>query len=420
MNKTIIKNIFSLLSIQGMNYLIPLLTLPYLVRILTPYGYGILGFCLAITQYFVYLIDYGFNLSATQKIAKAKNDCSKISEVFWNVIFCKVLLFILSILIIFTLSFINSKISDYFNIIISCYTLVLGGLLFPVWLFQGKEEMSIMAIVNIISKLMVVPLIFVFVKDENDIWIAALLTGLGSVISGLISLIIIFLKKWVIWISPTLKKIISEFVDGWHIFLSTIAISLYTTSVTVILGFLSSPIIVGYFVAADKIRLAAQGIIIPISQAIYPRINKLYDSDKNKAFDLISKLLLYQGGFTLIISINIYIFSSSIISILYGDHYISSVDILKILSCLPFLVGISNVLGIQTLIVANYKKEFSRILITSGIFNILIITPFIYLSNNIGAPISIVLTELLVILLMTKVILKNKIPIFIFRKKNEI
>lgn len=98
MDRKIFKNIVSLVGIQGVNYIIPLITLPYLVRVLQPAGYGSLGFALAITQYFVILTDYGFNLSVTQKIAVNKDDKRYVSKIFWNVISCKLLLGVLGAL----------------------------------------------------------------------------------------------------------------------------------------------------------------------------------------------------------------------------------------------------------------------------------------------------------------------------------
>ncbi|WP_152598444.1 oligosaccharide flippase family protein, partial [Aeromonas lacus] len=83
MDKTLFKNIASLFGIQGMNYLIPLITLPYLVRVLDPIGYGSLGFALAIVQYCCMLTDYGFNWSVTQQIAVYRDDKLKVSKLFW-------------------------------------------------------------------------------------------------------------------------------------------------------------------------------------------------------------------------------------------------------------------------------------------------------------------------------------------------
>lgn len=412
MNKKLLRNIVSLFGIQGFNYLVPLVTLPYLVRVLSPEGYGALGFSLALIQYFIFIVDYGFNLSATQNIALKQNDRKAVSKIFWNVTACRLILCVLAFLILVLLTFTNAKINSYQSIIYAAFSMVIGTMLFPVWLFQGMEKMESIAIVSIISKFAVLPLIFVFVKSVDDSWIAALITGIGSILSGMLSLFLIYKYKWICWVRPQQSNLVSEFKNGWHIFLSTAAVSLYTTSITVILGFMSGPLAVGYFVAADKLRMAAQGLISPISQAIYPRINAIMSIDRDKAFGIIRKLLYIQGVVTFIISVLMAFLSTYIITWVYGYKYINSIPVFTILSCLPFVVGLSNVMGIQTLLVLGYRKLFSNILLISGIFNLIIIYPLVRFFNEIGAAISVVSTEIVVVILMTLMINIKKIPIF--------
>ncbi|MCE4198814.1 O34 family O-antigen flippase, partial [Escherichia coli] len=102
LDKRLTSNIISLCLVQGAGYIIPLLTLPYLVKTLGPVSYGVLGFSIAFTQYFLLIVDYGFNLSATKKIAGERNKI-KVSEIFWNVMACKLILTIICCVILFTL-----------------------------------------------------------------------------------------------------------------------------------------------------------------------------------------------------------------------------------------------------------------------------------------------------------------------------
>lgn len=412
MNKTLLRNIVSLFGIQGFNYLVPLVTLPYLVRVLSPEGYGALGFSLALVQYLIFIVDYGFNLSATQSIALNQSNKKEISKIFWNVCICRLILCILAFLILISLTLINAKINSYQHILYAAFSMVIGTLIFPVWLFQGKEKMGSIAIISIISKVAVLPLVFIFVKSSDDSWIAALITGSGSILAGLLSLFLIYKYKWISWVRPQIKNLIAEYKNGWHLFLSTAAISLYTTSITVILGFMCGPLAVGYFVAADKLRMAAQGLIVPVSQAMYPRINAVMSTDKEKAFRMIHLLLYVQGAVTFLISLSMALLSPYIITWVYGYKYLSSIPIFTILSCLPFIVGLSNVMGIQTLLVMGYRKIFSNVLVLSGVFNLIIIYPLILYFNEIGAAISVVSTEIVVVILMTLMINIKKIPIF--------
>ncbi|MBQ4776529.1 flippase [Pectobacterium versatile] len=407
-----IKNIFSLIGIQGANFLIPLITLPYLVRVLEPSGYGILAFVTAIVQYFSILTDYGFNLSITKKISIERNNKKKISELFWTGMCCKLILFCMGFFILVTAISFNDKANNESIILLSAYIGVLGTAIFPMWLFQGKEKMIWIAFSNIIARFSIIPFIFVFVKQGDDVWIAALINGISSLFSGVVSLIIVYKEKWVSFIRPTKKMIKNEFIDGWYVFISTVAVSLYTTSTTVILGIVAGPIAVGYYVAADKIRQAIQSIISPISQVFYPRISHLMSTDKDVALSLIKKLLYGMTGLTFLAGLFLFFFSDSIIHLAYGQNYEPSIFILKILAWLPFIISFSNIFGVQTLLVLGYKKQFSCILIFSGTINILLLCVLAIFYQQIGAAISIFITEALVSFLMLSAILKVKIPLF--------
>ncbi|GAB7217998.1 hypothetical protein OS42_46120 [Dickeya oryzae] len=243
-------------------------------------------------------------------------------------------------------------------------------------------------------------------------WLAGLITGATSVFSGIISLILIYKNKWIVFIMPTRSMVCDQFKDGWHVFISTAAISLYTTSTTVILGIIAGPVAVGYYVAADKIRLAVQNCTSPIFQALYPRINAVMMSDKISAFKIIKKLLVFISIITFCLSLAVFFSSGFLINIAFGSAYYNSISVLKLLAWLPFIVSLSNVFGIQTLLVLGYKKIFSSILILSGVVNLVMLTVLSYLYKQNGAAISIVITEVFVTIVMCFFIVKLKIPLF--------
>jgi len=412
LDKTLFKNIASLFGIQGMNYLIPLITLPYLVRVLDPIGYGSLGFALAIVQYCCMLTDYGFNLSATQYIAIHRDDKLKVSKLFWSVLGCKVGMAILSVLVISIAVYFVPKLNDVSLIIYSGLLMVLGNVLFPTWLFQGKEKMGWIAISNITSRLLAIPLVFIFVNKPEHAYVAALITSLTTILAGCIGLYFVWRQKWVVWYKPALTDISEILQDGWHVFISTAAISLYTTSTTVILGFICGPISVGYFVAADKLRQAVIGLVTPCFQALYPRVNATMARSREEGFLLIRNILKWQSVFTFTLSLTMFIAAPLMISLAYGEQYDAAVPVLSLMAWLPFVIGLSNVFGMQTLLVLGYKVVFSKILMMAGIINIILILPLTYYNSEIGAATSVLLTEIIVTIIMLVVIIKKKIPLF--------
>ncbi|HGY1165657.1 TPA: flippase [Citrobacter braakii] len=408
MNKNLLKNIISLLGVQGANYIIPLLTLPFLVITLGPKSFGNLSFSLAVTQYFVLLVDYGFSLSATRQVSTAGESKKTISIIFWNVLTCKMILFIISLAVLIAL--VNS--SDYLKsnslVLFSSLGLVLGNIFFPVWLFQGLEKMGIVSLINITTRFLSVPLIFMMVKEPQDDWIVALIYSVVAILAGIISLVMTAKMNLIERVAITISDVKFQFVNGWHLFISGASVSLYTTSVTVILGFVAGPHAVGFFSSADKIRQAFQGLIVPVSQACFPRINAVLTQNREKGIQLIRLLFKVQSLCTFVMSIFLFAVSPYIIHLFYGDDYESSVTVLRILAFCPFLVGVSNVLGIQTMLSLGYSKEFSRILLIAGCISLVAIYPLTKYMKEDGAAISVLLTESIVVVMMLYFIYVSK------------
>lgn len=416
-DKSLLKNISSLFGIKIASYLIPLITLPYLVRVLEPSGYGQLGFAMAFIQYFIVLVNYGFDLSATQKIAKCKNNKTEISKVFWNVICIRFIAAIAGLIILYPLTFIFKELYAIQTTLLLFYLNVFGAALLPLWLFQGKERLGIISSAQIVLQILSVPLIFLFVGSKDDIDKAAIILSIPSLLMCAYSAYLINKRYWINWQKPTLNKILNELYDGWHLFISSAAISLYTTSIVVVLGFVSGPESVAIYVAANKLLKAAFGIYTPISAAYYPRINALMSKSKLEALTVIKYLMKIQFLLTLFISAGLLIFSPVVIPILFGEDYYQSIVILQLLSCLPIIVGLSNIFGVQVLISFGFKKEFSKVLIISGVVSLMFLFPLCYFLSSQGAALAAITSELLVTLLMFIVVIKKKIPLFNFIQK---
>lgn len=408
----LLKNALALIFLQGANYILPLVTLPYLVRTLGIEAFGQLSFSLAVIQYFVILTDYGFNLSATRAVARQQANKNAVSVIFWNVIYCKVLLACAGFMTLVICSNYFAILQDIQPLLFAGYLLVVGNILFPVWLFQGMESMWHVTIASILSKLLTIPFIFFTVTGPEDSWIAAFIHGLSPVVAGVVVIAGLWRIDWIQWHSPRLAQVLAQFVDSWHVFVSTGAVALYTASTTALLGLIAGYTAVGHFTAADKIRQAVQGLVTPVSQALYPRINALIHGNKTAAFYLIRRQLFWQGLTTLTFSIFLGVFAPEIIQMVYGDDHQETVIILQILCPLPLVVGLSNVLGIQTMLPLGMNRQFSRILLLSGIINIGMIIPLSSHFQAFGAAIAVLVTEFMVTLLMATTLRRSEIPIF--------
>lgn len=391
--KKLIANFTSLSILQGMNYILPLVTIPYLVRVLGPEKFGLLSFAEAFTQYFIKLSDFGFFLTSTRKIAINKDDRKIVSEVFSTVMIIKLLFFILSFVLIGAVILTFEKFrSDYMLYLVSL-GMLLGNILFPVWFFQGIEEMKYITIMSVISKLFFTLTIFVFIKSPDDFLMAPMFNSMGIIFAGIMSLYVIFKKKGVSFIMPTKRQMLEEINEGSHIFLTIIAETLYTTSNTFILGLLANNTVVGYYSAAMKIIKAIQSLFTPITQTIFPHVSTLAHTSKDAALKFIRKITWIVGTSGLLVSVALLISARPVVDILLGHQYYNSITTIQILAFLPLFANFGNILGIQTMLNFDLKKYFVRIMVSAGVINLALIIPLIFLFEHNGAALSAILVE---------------------------
>ncbi len=410
--KRLVENFFSLSFLQISNYLLPLITLPYLVRVLGPEKFGLLAFYQSFIQFFYIITDYGFNFSATRDISIHREDKAKISLIFCTVMIVKTILVLFSLFVVTIIVLTISKFSKEWLVIYLSFGFVIGQALFPRWFFQGVEKMKLLSIMSILAKLFFTVLVFIIIKKPSDYIYVPLLNSLGLILVGIISLIFVKKSFKVKIVKPSLAELKHQIKEGWHLFISTLATSLYTTANSFILGLFTNNTVVGYYSAAEKIIRAIQDLISPIFYTVYPYLSKLVNESREKALDFIKQILKYVSFFTFIISIIVFIFAEFISRIVLGNNFNNSIIIIKILTIIPFLGGINIILTSLTMLSFNYKKEFSKIIINAGLINVFCAFLLVPVYFAIGSAIAVIIAESY-ILISTTIFLRKK-NIFLF------
>lgn len=398
--RAVIRNAAAILVAQGANLVLPLVTFPYLIRTLGPDQFGVFAFSQAVVSYLAILTDYGFNLSATRRVAELHQERRDLSEYFWSVQGAKSMLALLSGIAIVVVAFGVPRFAEMRGVLFASFPVVVGSVLFPQWLFQGVERMALASTCLVIARLATIVAIFALVHGPTDTWVAAAITSAALVVAGAVAALIIRKQQLVRWRSPSRAGMWSALRDGRHVFASTAAISLYTSTNGVVLGFVADNRAVGVFAAVDKIRLVCQGVLTPLSSAAYPRVNALMHEDRTKAFRLIRVLLLVQAGMTLVISLSLFWLAPLIVRLVMGDAYGSAVIVLRVMAALPFVISFSNVLGLQAMLPLGLDRQFSRILIASGVMNFVLLVPLGMHLKETGAAIAVLATETLVSILI--------------------
>ncbi|MDD5665044.1 MAG: flippase [Candidatus Omnitrophica bacterium] len=391
--KTVLDNFLSLSTLQSINYILPVLVLPYLIRVIGPEKFGLIAFAQALIQYFMIFTDYGFSLSASRKISLCRNDKKKVCLIFSSVMTIKILLaFVSFITLLFLITFIPKFKNDWLIFILS-FGAVIGNTLFPIWFFQGQEKMKFISIINILGGIIYALSIFVFIKTPQDFILVPVLNSAFFLTTGICALYIAFKKFNLEFIFQGYSDILTEMKTGWNIFISIVSVNAYTATRVFAVGLLTNNTLTGYYAIAERIANAFQTFPLEsFSQAIYPRLNSIFSKNKRRALKLMNRL---QNSVSLIFMLVIpaaIILSPFIVKIICGTQYQEVISSLRLLLIGVFLVVV-NVFRIQFLLVSGRPKVYSKIHIRAALIGLPLIFISIFYFSYLGAAISTVLIE---------------------------
>lgn len=390
------KNAASLFAIQLANQALPLVTLPIVTRALGAEEFGRMSFVLAVIAYATLIADYGFNLTATAAISVKRQDRKARSRIFWETMSVKALLAIAcGITMILLLSWVPRAANDA-SLYVVAFGVVAASVLTPNWYYHGVERLPALGLMTLATRAAAVPATLWLVRSPDDTLLALAITVASGLGASVLSLGGLWVRREVSFFSPALTNIRASLADGWHVFVATAAISLYTNSNTVLLGILAGNRAVALFVAAEKVVKASFLILTPISQSLYPRLSYLMAHDRPQAFVLIRRSAWIVGSVAVALLLGIAGLAPWVIPLLFGPGFADAVPLLQLMSVLPLAIGLSNLLGVQTMLPLGMKREVSVVVIGCGAVNVALLILLVPHWGARGAAISVALTEILV------------------------
>lgn len=392
-NSTIGKNVLSLYALQFANYILPLIAVPYLVRVLGPEKFGAVAFGQSFMMYFVLLVNYGFDWSATRTISVQRDDPQKVSRTASAVLGAKVLLTVLSLGILTLLVAMVPKFQEVSALLYLLFGIVIGNALFPKWLFQGLERMVAISVINLFMRVLALAGIFLIIHQPADYLKYAGLLGFQWVGAGIVGLVWASLGLRVKPVIPALSEIVRVLKEGWILFLSQASVSLYTVGNAFILGLLTNPTVVGYYSAAEKIVKALTGLTEPVTQAAYPRFSKLAAESKASLLYWTRRALLLQSVVGFALSAVLFLGAPIIVDIVLGKQYLPAIPVIRVLAVVPFLVSISA--GMGRFVFLPMRKENIRFAITfvAGFLNLFLAFILVPRWSGTGMAIAVVAAE---------------------------
>lgn len=393
--KSLIKNYLFNASYQLLAIIVPLVTTPYVSRILNPAGVGVFNYIYAIAYVFSLICLLGTNIYGQREIAYVQDNPKKQSQVFWEIISIKIIAFALTSLFYLCILFV---LDDYFSYLIAAYSYILASLFDISWLFQGLEDFKKTVIRNSAVKVIGVILIFFIVKKSDDISKYILILG-GSSLVGQICM-------WAYIPRSFFKCNIKELNIRRHIeptiilLLPSIATYIYTSLDKVMLGTMSTQMEVGYYSQAEKIVKLIMTIVTSLGIVLIPRMSSLI---KQQEWNQVKIYFEKSVKFVLLLSLpmvaGIDCIAKEFIPLFLGIGYEKSILLLKIMSPLILIIGIASITGQAVLVSMNKQTYYVVTVISGSIINCLLNIILIPKINSYGAAIATIAAESVVTVL---------------------
>lgn len=395
---------------QILVFLIPLITTPYVSRVLTAEGIGKYSYSYSIAYYFVMFTMLGISNYGTRNIAKLRNDKEKLSEFACNGICLK--FFIGIALLLVYLAFCIYK-RDLITLIFAIY--IVSALFDITWIFFGLEEFKITVIRSIIIKIIATLSIFIFIDSKEDIYIYTLIMTSEILFSQLY--LWKYIKRFIIFLKPSFKGMKEQIIPNLILFIPVISVSLYKMMDKTMLGMISGNVEVGYLESSVKIMAIPVGFIVALGTVMLPRISNLHaENNMDEINDYFSKGIQFSAIVSSLLSFGIVGVAKEFVPLYFGSGFDKCISLFYILLPTCIFQSIANVVRTQYLIPFNkdeiYIKSVSLGAVSNLIINLLLIPKF----DSIGAAIGTFIAEFLVCWYQCFKI-KKDIDIFLFIKK---
>ncbi len=362
MVNNVTKNTAMLYLMNIAKLIFPLMTLPYLTRVLSVDAYGVVAYVKSVMTYMQILVDFGFVLSSTKGIVEANGDMKKIGAIVGESIAAKLLLCCAGILILAVMSVTMPILKAYTVYTFLSFAVVVLSSFLMDYLFRGLEKMHILTIRFVIMKGISTILTFVFVRgDESLLWIPAL-----DVISSLVAVVLSVheAKKIGVIFSVKLKRILECLKESFLYFCSQMATTVFSAFTTIVIGYFMSTADVAYWSVVMQIVSAVQAMYSPIADGIYPEMVR------SKSLALVKKLFLYITPVLLAGTVLAVVLAKYVMLVIGGEKYVAATNVLRTVAPIFPMTFYVYIFGWPMLGAINRVKENTITTVSYAVFAI--------------------------------------------------
>ena len=381
--RTVFANFGYLSLLQVAGYVFPLISMPYLARVIGAEGFGKIAFASAIVVWIQTISDWGFNLTATRDVAQNRDDKELVSRIFSNVLWARSVLTLLSGIILLVVVLLVPYLRENADIIFVTFLLVPGYILFPEWFFQAIEKMKYTTLFNLLLKLTFTVAVFVFIHKREDYLIQPLLTTIGYLLCGIGALYLIF-KKWGYTLyKPQGTEILKTIRNSTDVFINNLMPNLYNSFSVMLLGFFGGSTANGIYDGGNRFPVIFYQFQSVLSRAFYPFLSRRPDKHSFYAkLNIVSALI--GAVFHILLS-------PLLIKIMLGDEFEKSIVVMQILSFSVVFLAMGYTYGTNFLIINHKEKPLRNLTFISSIIGMCVSVPLVYYFSYIGAAVTVLL-----------------------------
>jgi len=392
----LISNFSALTLMQMIQYLAPLIVLPYLVRVIGPAKFGIISLAQAIAYYFALLPDLGMNLYAPREVALIKRDRQEIASFVGGVLVLKASMLALVLIAYGVMIFLVPQFNAEIWVFLFSAGYIIGESFIPVWFFQGIEKMGYITIGVFVIRLLSLVSIFIFITSETDYIYVPLINGSALVAGVLFMYALMFFREGVRVRCPIGRNLRKTLREAMPLFASNLVNNLYTGMNVIVLGLFTSNTVVGYYAAAERLVKVGMGLITQLSNVFYPHVSRMLNVSLEEG--VASMRTGFSSGMTMLVPASIFtiFYAGPIVQYMLGTDFLGSVPSLKILGTLFIVAGLGNILGMQVLLPLGERRIYMWSMLAGAATQLVLVFFFVHWLQEVGAALAFVLAQAVV------------------------
>ncbi|ADV65811.1 oligosaccharide flippase family protein [Deinococcus maricopensis] len=396
----VLRNIIALYGVHLVTFVLPLLTVPFLARVLGPGAWGAVAFAQAFGALLGLLVEYGFDLAGARAVARDRDNPARLAALLGQITGAKLLLGAAALVIAVIAQQVVPALGAHPALLWASVALGLAQGASPLWFYQGLERLPRVAAVDVTAKAVGTVALLTLVRGPADAWLVPALAAAAATFSaawGFTQAV-----RTVGIRTPTPGGIRDALRLGWTMFVFRGSAAFYSSASTFLLGLFVPATLVGYYAGAERLARAAQGLLQPLSRALYPRYSRAAQDGPRALQALLphgARLMLAAGG---ALSAALLLGAPLLVRILLGTDFEPATPVLRVLAALPLLIGVNIVLGLFWLVPLGLDGTFNGTVALGALLNAALIVALVPHAGPLGMAVAVIATEVCVFALLAR------------------